>query len=106
MGLVATFPIKANRSRGRDAKPWVSLGEIAKLPERSTRTILGGSAMGLSTAFSRSNRSRDRRGSALLLVALALIPLFAMLAFAVDYGRICVAKSELQRAADSAALAA
>ena len=106
MGLVATYPIKANRSRGRDAKPWVSPWEIAKLPERSTRTILGGSAMGLSTAFDRPNRSRDRRGSALLLVALALIPLFAMLAFAVDYGRICVAKSELQRAADSAALAA
>jgi hypothetical protein len=62
--------------------------------------------MGLSTALYRSNRSRDRRGSALLLVALALIPLFAMLAFAVDYGRICVAKSELQRAADAAALAA
>ncbi len=105
MDLVATYPIKANRSRGRDAKPWISRREIAKLPERSTRTILGGSAMGLSTAARRSNRLRDRRGSALLLVALALIPLFAMLAFAVDYGRICVAKGELQRAADSAALA-
>jgi Flp pilus assembly protein TadG len=107
MCLVATYPIKANRSRGRDAKPWVcQQWQIAKLPERSNRTILGGSAMGLSTAFYRSRRESNRRGSALLLVALALVPLFAMIAFAVDYGRICVAKGELQRAADSAALAA
>jgi len=84
--------------------------EIAKLPERSFRTILGGSAMGLATffgitTFGRLGRQADRRGSALLLTALALIPLFAMVAFAVDYGRLCLAKAELQRAADAAALA-
>jgi hypothetical protein len=62
--------------------------------------------MGLSTSVYRFSRPHDRRGSALLLVALALVPLFAMIAFAVDYGRICVAKGELQRAVDSAALAA
>jgi hypothetical protein len=61
--------------------------------------------MDLSTSFCRPNRQAERRGSALLFVALALIPLFAMVAFAVDYGRICVAKAELQRAADAAALA-
>src|SRR5215213_8582231 len=49
---------------------------------------------------------RDRRGSALILTALAIIPLLAMVAFAVDWGRICVTKAELQRAADSAAMAA
>src|SRR3954468_15441790 len=46
-----------------------------------------------------------RHGSALILTALAIIPLLAMVAFAVDWGRICVAKAELQRAADSAAMA-
>jgi Putative Flp pilus-assembly TadE/G-like len=54
----------------------------------------------------RSAASRDRRGSALILTALALIPLIAMVAFAVDWGRLCVTKAELQRAADSAAMAA
>jgi len=50
-------------------------------------------------------RKPDRRGSALLLTAFATIPLLAMVAFATDYGRICIAKAELQRAADAAALA-
>src|SRR5882757_10326410 len=46
-----------------------------------------------------------RYGSALILTALAIIPLLAMVAFAVDWGRMCLTKSELQRAADSAAMA-
>lgn len=50
-------------------------------------------------------RKAARRGSALILTALAIIPLLAMVAFAVDWGRICVTKAELQRAADSAAMA-
>jgi Flp pilus assembly protein TadG len=56
------------------------------------------------SAFS-LRRKRALRGSALILTALALIPLLAMVAFAVDWGRICVSKAELQRAADSAAMA-
>lgn len=32
--LSIDIPKRANRSRGRDAKPWVSQWEIAKLPER------------------------------------------------------------------------
>ncbi len=50
-------------------------------------------------------RRYERRGSALRLTALLLIPLLAMAAFAIDYGRIGLAKAELQRAADAAALA-
>jgi hypothetical protein len=63
MDLVATYLKKANESRGRDARPRVAPGEIAKLPERSPRTILGGSAISLSTAFDRSRRRDDRGGS-------------------------------------------
>jgi len=52
-----------------------------------------------------SVRKTTRCGSALILTALAMIPLLAMVAFAVDWGRMCLTKSELQRAADSAAMA-
>src|SRR5215203_3516090 len=59
------------------------------------RPILGGSAMVLSISLRRVHRQRSRRGSTLLLTALALVPLLGMVAFAVDYGRICVAKAAL-----------
>jgi hypothetical protein len=52
-----------------------------------------------------SVRKPARCGSALILTALAMIPLLAMVAFAVDWGRMCLTKAELQRAADSAAMA-
>ncbi len=53
----------------------------------------------------RQPRGASRRGSILVLVALASIPLLGMVAFAVDYGYLLKAKTDLQRAADSAALA-
>ena len=57
-------------------------------------------------AFRRGSRhARYRRGSALTLTALALVPLLGMAALALDWGRICVAKAELQRTADAAAMA-
>ncbi len=46
-----------------------------------------------------------RKGSILVLVALAAIPLLGMVAFAVDYGYLLKARTDLQRAADAAALA-
>lgn len=46
-----------------------------------------------------------RRGAVLILVALLLIFLVILLAFAVDVGLICLADSHLQNAADAAALA-
>lgn len=48
----------------------------------------------------------QRRGSIVLLVAVAMIPLLGMVALAVDYGYLLKAKSDLQRAADATALAA
>jgi hypothetical protein len=53
----------------------------------------------------RIRRPQHRRGSALALTAAAMLPLLAIVALAVDWGRICVAKGELQHAADAAALA-
>ena len=50
--------------------------------------------------------ARRRRGAILIVVALATIPLLGMVAFAVDYGYLLKAKSDLQRAADATALAA
>ena len=49
---------------------------------------------------------RRRRGSILVLVALAAVPLLGMVAFAVDYGYLLKARADLQRAADATALAA
>src|SRR5262249_15436641 len=50
-------------------------------------------------------QKRQRRGTVAPLLALLLIPLLAMVAFAVDIGWVVIAKSDLQKAADSAALA-
>jgi Flp pilus assembly protein TadG len=46
-----------------------------------------------------------RRGAVVPLMAILMIPLLAMVAFAVDVGRITMTTAELQDAADSAALA-
>jgi hypothetical protein len=49
---------------------------------------------------------RRRKGAVLVLSALLMIVLLGMVAFAVDTGTILIAKSEAQRCADAAALAA
>src|SRR5690349_18140611 len=57
----------------------------------------------------RSNKpriSRYRHGNVIVLTALLMSALLAMVAFAVDLGYVFVARTELQRAADSAAIAA
>jgi Flp pilus assembly protein TadG len=46
-----------------------------------------------------------RRGAIAVLCALLLVPIIAMLAFAIDTGYMCLTKTELQNAADAAALA-
>ena len=46
-----------------------------------------------------------RRGVTLVLVTLMLVPMVAMLAFAIDYGYLLKAESDLQRCADAAVLA-
>jgi len=53
-----------------------------------------------------SRRWRRRRGAVIVLVALFLVVIVAMLAFALDIGYTCRVQSELQNAADTAALAA
>src|SRR5436853_634411 len=54
----------------------------------------------------RLKRDRNqRRGAVAVLVAVLMIPLFAMVAFAIDIGYVAHVKSELQKAADAAALA-
>ena len=50
-------------------------------------------------------RKRERRGNVLVLMAVAMVPLCGIVALAVDWGTICVTKAELQRTADSAAMA-
>ncbi len=47
----------------------------------------------------------ERRGTVIVLTAFLLIGMVAMVAFAIDIGHILVAKTELQRSADAAALA-
>ena len=48
---------------------------------------------------------RHRSGNILVLTAFLMVGLFALLAFAVDIGYLNVVKTELQRSADSAAIA-
>ncbi len=50
--------------------------------------------------------SRDRKGAIMVLVAVMLGVLFMFAAFTIDIGHIIVAQSELQNAADAAALSA
>ncbi len=49
-------------------------------------------------------RSKKRRGAIVILAAVCIIVVIAFLAFAIDIGQIAVVESELQNAADSAAL--
>ena len=48
---------------------------------------------------------QNRKGSVLLLVVICLTLFLIMLAFSVDFGRLYLAKAELQNAVDSAAMA-
>ncbi len=54
--------------------------------------------------FLKNNRAQ-RRGNVLFLSLVSMVPLLGMVAFAIDWGVICVTKAELQRAADAAAMA-
>jgi Flp pilus assembly protein TadG len=56
--------------------------------------------------MARFDRTRRRRGAVVVLIAFLMIPVLMIVAFAVDYGFLLVVQSNLQRAADSAALAA
>jgi Putative Flp pilus-assembly TadE/G-like len=51
-------------------------------------------------------RQQDRRGIILVLAALMMATLVGMVAFAVDYGHLVKARTDLQRSADASALAA
>ncbi|HJN11498.1 MAG TPA: Tad domain-containing protein [Pirellulaceae bacterium] len=52
------------------------------------------------------NRRSRRRGTVAVLATVMLVMVLAMAAFAIDIGYLLLAKSELQRSADAAALAA
>jgi len=49
---------------------------------------------------------RERRGVILVLSALMMVALVGLVAFAVDYGYLLKMRTDLQRSADAAALAA
>lgn len=57
------------------------------------------------TSFSSKGKRRDRRASILVLSAFLLVAMFSIFALAIDLGYISLAKTQLQNAADSAALA-
>ncbi|GAB4139747.1 MAG: hypothetical protein Tsb009_08840 [Planctomycetaceae bacterium] len=50
--------------------------------------------------------TKRRKGAIAVLAAFLMVPLLSLVAVAVDYGYLCVVKTDLQRAADAAALAA
>jgi hypothetical protein len=80
--------------------------EIAKLPVTLNLEPPRSAHMSLHWSGHHRSRTQQRRGSALVLLALLLVPLLGIVAFGVDIGVICVSKAELQRSADSAAMAA
>ena len=49
--------------------------------------------------------NRQRRGAVLVLAALFMVVMLGMVAFAVDFGYLTMARTELQRSADAAAIA-
>src|SRR6266850_1149550 len=53
----------------------------------------------------RQNNSRDERGVAMMYVAVFLLSSFWLVSLALDMGKLMVTKTELQKAADAAALA-
>ncbi len=53
-----------------------------------------------------ARRTRNRQGSMAILAALFLVIMLACVAFAVDLGYLCLARSQAQNAADAAAMAA
>jgi|GEM_PF-657460 len=57
------------------------------------------------TQTTRKTKQRNK-GAVVPLLALCLVPLMGMLAFSIDYGFLRVVKTDLQRAADTACLAA
>lgn len=64
-----------------------------------------------SYSFQRPHRTslrhnNDRRGAVIVFAAFLMVALLAMVAFAVDVGCLLLARTELQRSADAAALAA
>src|SRR3954451_16303262 len=63
------------------------------MTEMMTRTILQ----------TRRRGQRRPRGTVLIYVMVSMVVLFGFVSLAVDYGRVQLAKSELQQAADSAA---
>lgn len=54
----------------------------------------------------RQTHLRKRKGNILILSAVLMAGMVAVLAFALDLGYLCIAREEMQRSADSAALAA
>lgn len=54
----------------------------------------------------RSPRCRRRAGNFLVLTGVLMVVMLAVVAFAIDIGCLCVARQELQRSSDAAALAA
>lgn len=53
----------------------------------------------------RTSFKHDDAGVTAILFALMIVPVFGLIALAIDYGRICGAKSQLQVAADAASAA-
>ena len=54
----------------------------------------------------KTHRRQRREGTVLALTVFMLVGMFAVLAFAVDLGYLSVVRTELQRTADAAAIAA
>lgn len=54
----------------------------------------------------KNRRQPRRKGAVLVLLCFLMVPLLALLAFAVDYGMLLFVRADLQRSADQAALAA
>ncbi len=72
----------------------------------TVRTRRGKQSVGtMAQGYRRRAGRAPRRGAVLVLVVVAMIPIVAMMAFAIDMGMLTVAQTQLRDAADAAALA-
>jgi Flp pilus assembly protein TadG len=92
------YCIRPSRSRGNDR--WDSgYGHFnIHIPSNSPESLKG-------TAMQLPTGQRSRRGSILVLSAFLMVIMLGMIAFAVDLGAMMLTRTQLQVAADSAAMA-
>ncbi len=82
------------------------MNDLPAFARRQDFTATSGEPRTMTTSNALAFKRRDRRGSTLVLICLLMVMIVAMVAFAVDAGRMYLVRAQLQTAVDAGALAA